>query len=193
MPFPKSAKMSEDDIQLPIIDLSGYINPKSPEDKEKVIAEVRDACKDYGFFQVKGHGVPLETQQGLLESIKTLFSLPKEEKLKLSYLENPCRREYEASGMSMREGDAMPDSKEVRSSLANEGSCASGANGKTRPITSVGKIRSWNFQASMAPISGPTSQEKNFGTPSGNTTSKQANSARRSGKSYYRASDTQQT
>lgn len=87
----------------------------------------------------------------------------------------------------------MLDSKEVRSSLANEGSCASGANGKTRPTTSVEKIRSRNFQASIAPISGPTSQEKIFGTPSRNTTSKQANSARRSGKFYYRASGTQQT
>ena len=115
--------MSEDDIQLAIINLSGYINPKSPEDKEKVIAEVRDACKEYGFFQVKGYGVSLETQQGLLKGIKTLVSLPKEEKFKLSYMENPCRRDYEASGMSMREGDAMPDSKEVRSSLANGGSC----------------------------------------------------------------------
>ena len=110
--------MSEDDIKLPIIDLSGYIAPKSPEDKERVIAEVRDACKKYGFFQVKGHGVPLNSQQELLKSIKTLFSMPKEEKLKLSYLDNPSRRGYEASGMSMREGDAMPDSKEVRSSLA---------------------------------------------------------------------------
>ena len=132
--------MSEDDIQLPIIDLSGYISPKSPEDKENVIAEVRDACKEYGFFQVKGHGVPLETQQGLLKSIKTLFSLSKEEKLKLSYLENPCRRGYEASGMSMREGDAMPDSKEVRSPLVIAVPIPLSANGKTRPTTSVEKI-----------------------------------------------------
>lgn len=61
--------MSEDDIQLSIINLSGYINPKSPVDKENVIAEVRYACKGYGFIQVKGHGLPLETQQGLLKSI----------------------------------------------------------------------------------------------------------------------------
>ena len=110
--------MSEDGIKLPIIDLSGYIAPKSPQDRKRVIAEVRDACAEYGFFQLKGHGVPLNLQQELLKSLRTLFSMPKEEKLKLSYLENPCRRGYEASGMSMRDGDAMPDSKEVRSSLA---------------------------------------------------------------------------
>lgn len=105
--------MSADEVQLPTIDLSGYIAPKSPEDKEKVIAQVRDACRDYGFFQVKGHGVPLSLQRELLKSLDRLFSMPREEKLKLSYLENPCRRGYEASGMSLRDGDAMPDSKEV--------------------------------------------------------------------------------
>ena len=113
--------MSEDDVKLPIIDLSGYIAPKSPQDRDRVIAEVRNACTEYGFFQLKGHGVPLNLQQGLLKSLKTFFSMPKEEKLKLSYLENPCRRGYEASGMSMRDGDAMPDSKEVRNSLARTG------------------------------------------------------------------------
>lgn len=102
-----------DDTVLPIVDLSGYINPKSPEDKERVIAEVRDACARYGFFQVKGHGVPLQSQEGLIQGLSNFFSQPREEKLKLSFLKNPCRRGYEASGDSLREGDAHPDSKEV--------------------------------------------------------------------------------
>ena len=106
--------MSVDNLVLPIIDLSGYITPKSPEDKEKVIAEVREACQQYGFFQVKGHGVPLGTQERFIQGLSNFFSLPKEEKLKLSFLKNPCRRGYEASGDSLREGDALPDSKEVR-------------------------------------------------------------------------------
>ena len=118
--------MSEDDIKLPIIDLSGYLAPKSPQDRERVIAEVRAACAEYGFFQLKGHGVPLKLQQELLKSLGTLFRMPKEEKLKLSYLENPCRRGYEASGMSMREGDAMPDSKEVRQILSSKDSRSRG-------------------------------------------------------------------
>lgn len=32
----------------------------------------------------------------------------------MSFLENPCRRGYEAAGMSLREGDPLPDAKEVR-------------------------------------------------------------------------------
>jgi isopenicillin N synthase-like dioxygenase len=105
--------MTVQDLQLPLIDLSGYINPKSPGDRERVIAEVRDACAKYGFFQTKGHGISLDLQKGLLDSIDTLFNLPKEEKRKLSFLQNVSRRGYEESGMSLRDGDKLPDSKEV--------------------------------------------------------------------------------
>lgn len=105
--------MSPADVALPIIDLSGYLAPKSQEDKQRVIDQVRDAARQYGFFQVKGHGIPLSLQRDLLRCMDNVFSLPMEEKLGLSFLDNPCRRGYEASGMSHREGDALPDAKEV--------------------------------------------------------------------------------
>ena len=105
--------MSTNDVELPIIDLSGYLAPKFPKDRERIIAQVRDASQQYGFFQVRGHGVPLSLQQDLLRSMNNVFNLPKEEKLKMSFLENPCRRGYEAAGMSLREGDPLPDEKEV--------------------------------------------------------------------------------
>lgn len=106
--------MSSDTVALPIIDLSGYLNPSSPQDKERVVKEVCDAARQFGFFQIKGHGLPLTLQRELIRCMGNVFDLPKEEKLKMSFLENPCRRGYEASGMSHREGDALPDAKEVR-------------------------------------------------------------------------------
>ncbi|KAI1350267.1 2OG-Fe(II) oxygenase [Xylaria sp. FL0043] len=105
--------MSIDRIQLPLVDLSDYLTSDSPEQKGKVIAQIRDACKEFGFFQLTGHGIPLSLQHELLKSLDRLFRMPTEEKLKLSYLKNPCRRGYEASGMSMRDGDSLPDSKEA--------------------------------------------------------------------------------
>lgn len=102
-----------DENVLPVIDLDAYINPKFPEDKEQVIVQIRDACARYGFFQVKGHGIPLSTQQHFIQGLAKFFSLPKEEKLKLSFLKDPCRRGYEASGDTLRHGDAFPDTKEV--------------------------------------------------------------------------------
>lgn len=104
--------------ELPIIDLHRYLHPTSPEDQQAVIAEVREACQKYGFFQVKGHGVPLSQQEGLIQALDNFFSLPAEEKIKLSFLKSPCRRGYEASGMSLRDGDALPDSKEVLTSFS---------------------------------------------------------------------------
>lgn len=38
-----AASMSSEDIQLPLIDFSGYLTPKSPDDQQKVITQVRDA------------------------------------------------------------------------------------------------------------------------------------------------------
>ncbi|PKY04097.1 2OG-Fe(II) oxygenase [Aspergillus campestris IBT 28561] len=98
---------------LPIIDIDRYIHPTSLDERDAVIAEVREACQKFGFFQVKGHGVSQEAQKGLLQGLSNFFSLPKEDKVKLSFLQNPCRRGYEASGMTLREGDALPDSKEA--------------------------------------------------------------------------------
>jgi len=104
---------TEPEVSLPLVDISGYINPQKEGDRERVIAEVAAACGEYGFFQTTGHGIPMDLQKGLLKSIDTLFSLPKEEKRKLSFLQNVSRRGYEESGMSLREGDDLPDSKEV--------------------------------------------------------------------------------
>lgn len=101
-------------LQLPLIDLSGYIEAKSPEARATVITQVREACEEFGFFQLTGHGVPLELQRHFLRCLDTFFKLPKEQKMKLSYLNNPSRRGYEASGMSLRDGDPMADAKEVR-------------------------------------------------------------------------------
>ncbi|KAL9019147.1 MAG: hypothetical protein Q9185_003578 [Variospora sp. 1 TL-2023] len=143
------------DTVLPIIDLSGYINPKSPEDKERVIAEVRDACARYGFFQVKGHGVSLSSQEALIQGLSNFFSQPRDEKLKLSFLKNPCRHGYEGSGDSLRRGDAQPDSKEDTSSWIND--MLKPGNAET-PSSSP--------QASTAPINGrPTSPKEAFPAP----------------------------
>jgi isopenicillin N synthase-like dioxygenase len=103
-----------DTVVLPIIDLDRYLHPHSPQDREAVIAEVREACQKYGFFQIEGHGVTSDSQNGLFRALNNLFSLPKADKVEMSFLKNPCRRGYEASGMTLRDGDDLPDSKEVR-------------------------------------------------------------------------------
>lgn len=101
-------------MELPIIDLSGYLHPVSSEQRQRVVEQVRDAARDYGFFQLKGHGIPLDLQKDLIRCMGNVFDLPTDEKLAMSFLGNSSRRGYEAPGMSHREGDKMPDAKEVR-------------------------------------------------------------------------------
>lgn len=98
---------------LQVIDISPYTKPKAPGDKAKVIEQVRNACQRYGFFQVKGHGISLAAQQGVIKSSQELFRLPQEDKNNMSMLNNVVRRGYEQSGDSIRDGDTLPDTKEV--------------------------------------------------------------------------------
>lgn len=105
--------MSEKAAQFPLVDISGYTNPTSPEDKAQVVEQIRDAFKTYGFFQCTGHGVPVSLQREMFKALERFYSLPKEEKMELSVHKSPCRRGYEASGVHSRDGKAMPDAKEV--------------------------------------------------------------------------------
>ncbi|XP_020257817.1 probable 2-oxoglutarate-dependent dioxygenase At5g05600 [Asparagus officinalis] len=57
---------------IPLVDLS------SP--PPTLIADIEAACRDWGFFQVVSHGVPLELLEGVQSMAKEFFSLPLEEK-----------------------------------------------------------------------------------------------------------------
>ncbi|GAY68931.1 hypothetical protein CUMW_268010 [Citrus unshiu] len=68
---------------VPVIDLAC-------DDRSVIVQQVADACKNYGFFQVINHEVPLETVERVLEVAKEFFNLPVEEKLKL-YSDDPSK------------------------------------------------------------------------------------------------------
>jgi isopenicillin N synthase-like dioxygenase len=68
---------------VPIIDLG------SP-DKNQIIQQIQDACREYGFFQVINHGVPKEVVEGMQEVAAEFFQLPVEEKMKL-YSDDPTK------------------------------------------------------------------------------------------------------
>lgn len=64
-------------VKLPIIDLS------SP-DRISTAKSIRQACVDYGFFYLVNHGVEGQLLSKVLEESKKFFSLPLNEKMKLS-------------------------------------------------------------------------------------------------------------
>ena len=164
--------MATTNLDLPLIDLDGYINPQSEEDKQRVIAEVRDACHKFGFFQIKNHGIPLEMQKKFLGCLPNFFSLPKDEKWELSYLKSPGRRGYEASGDSLRDGDALPDAKEVCHVPRYMSEMRMFIILMSRLSTLAASAQQSSPLGSTARTYGPTSPPPNSAIPSGNTTKK---------------------
>ncbi|KAK3404104.1 hypothetical protein EUGRSUZ_K00448 [Eucalyptus grandis] len=68
---------------VPIIDLGCN-------DRSRVVHQVGDACRVYGFFQVINHGVSTEVVERMQEVAAEFFRLPGEEKMKL-YSEDPTK------------------------------------------------------------------------------------------------------
>ncbi|KAL9372001.1 hypothetical protein Peur_034245 [Populus x canadensis] len=68
---------------VPVIDLGC-------QERDQIVQQVGDACKNYGFFQVINHGVSLEAVEKMLGVAHDFFSLPVEEKLKL-YSDDPSK------------------------------------------------------------------------------------------------------
>jgi isopenicillin N synthase-like dioxygenase len=102
------------DIQIPIIDISGYLSNNEAA-KKRVADEVRDACENQGFLQVIGHHVPQDLQDRFVEVLKAFFALPLAEKEKISLNKSPCNRGYERLGgqkLDELDPEATSDQKE---------------------------------------------------------------------------------
>lgn len=110
-----SIDTSEDVI--PTIDLSPWLNSDESKtaDKLAVIKELHDACVTYGFFQLVGHGIPIEMQRSVFDCAARFFALPLEEKTDVSIKNcfGRSNRGYEVlQGQTLQTG-ALPDLKEV--------------------------------------------------------------------------------
>lgn len=91
---------------IPMIDLSPLHSHADP--PTHLVSEIRDACKNWGFFQVINHGVPWQIRQRIESAARKFFSLPKEEKRKV------CRNEVNLFGYSDHEiTKSVRDWKEI--------------------------------------------------------------------------------
>ncbi|MFW9260710.1 isopenicillin N synthase family dioxygenase [Nostoc sp. CALU 546] len=68
--------------QVPIIDISALIRQTSNSCKE-VADQIRQACQDYGFFYIVGHGIDEQLQQKLENLSQQFFAQDVETKLKI--------------------------------------------------------------------------------------------------------------
>ncbi|XP_061373448.1 jasmonate-induced oxygenase 4-like [Gastrolobium bilobum] len=75
---------------IPIIDLSPITNHTvtDPSSIEGLVKEIRSACKEWGFFQVTNHGVPLTLRQRIEKASRMFFAQSLEDKRKFRRDEN---------------------------------------------------------------------------------------------------------
>ncbi|XP_027347582.1 probable 2-oxoglutarate-dependent dioxygenase At5g05600 [Abrus precatorius] len=71
---------------IPVIDLSPITHHtvSDPSAIEALVKEIGSACKEWGFFQVINHGVPLILRQKMEEASRLFFAQSLEEKKKVS-------------------------------------------------------------------------------------------------------------
>ncbi|CAN1155928.1 Flavonol synthase/flavanone 3-hydroxylase (Fragment) [Linum perenne] len=75
---------------IPVVDLSPFLSEDMDDEmlkkkkKKRVVEIVKEACSEYGFFQIVNHGVPTELMKRALQLSKTFFELTDEEKRKFS-------------------------------------------------------------------------------------------------------------
>ncbi|GAY50287.1 hypothetical protein CUMW_125460 [Citrus unshiu] len=109
--------MATDFKSIPIIDVSPLVakceDPKMAEDPgvSQVVKQLDKACKEAGFFYVKGHGIP----ESLINDVKNItqkfFDLPYEEKIKIKLTPATGYRGYQRIGENITKG--IPDMHEA--------------------------------------------------------------------------------
>ncbi|KAA1398211.1 isopenicillin N synthase family dioxygenase [Aeromicrobium ginsengisoli] len=96
-------------FSVPTVDIGPYVRGGAVADRDRVAAEIDAACREVGFIQVIGHGVPDDVITGLTEAIDAFFDLPVAEKL--SYV----RPAWENRGYSAPRSESLSLSAGVES------------------------------------------------------------------------------
>ncbi|KAF9675945.1 hypothetical protein SADUNF_Sadunf09G0086800 [Salix dunnii] len=85
---------------IPLIDLSIISSPGSNVDNDQalggLVEEIGNACKNWGFFQVINHGVPLAKRQSIEKASRIFFGQPLEEKRKVRRSEEKVLGYYDS-------------------------------------------------------------------------------------------------
>lgn len=68
-------------FSVPTVDISAYVGAGTSEQRAQVAAAIDRACRDVGFIQVTGHGVPDTVLAGLGDAMDDFFALPLDDKL----------------------------------------------------------------------------------------------------------------
>ncbi|HXE29854.1 MAG TPA: 2-oxoglutarate and iron-dependent oxygenase domain-containing protein, partial [Stellaceae bacterium] len=98
---------------LPVIDISPFMQSGSEAARDEVAKQIRQASIDIGFFYAKGHGFSAAELRALLDWGLRFFHLPRAEKDKLFWKNDPGRGYVPPGGLNPDANkDKAPDLKE---------------------------------------------------------------------------------
>lgn len=86
---------------IPIINISPFLESCNEFERISVAKSVRDACIDFGFFYVVGHGIPQDQIIEIRQIAKEFFECSMEEKLKVSIAKCDNARGYQTVGQNV--------------------------------------------------------------------------------------------
>ncbi|KAJ7552766.1 hypothetical protein O6H91_06G069800 [Diphasiastrum complanatum] len=72
----------QEEDELPVIDL-GIIRSESYDDKTDCLRKLVRACKEWGFFRLVNHGLPVELIREMDTKARKVFNLPSQAKLQI--------------------------------------------------------------------------------------------------------------
>ncbi|PNT15814.2 hypothetical protein POPTR_010G107500v4 [Populus trichocarpa] len=127
----RSTRLPDSESNLiPTIDISGLEDSNR---RSAVVDKVGRACREFGFFQVVNHGVPLEVLDRTIGGIKGFHELPTEEKMRwyrremgsgVSFLSNVDLFHSKAASwrdtLQMTLGPNLPELEEIPEICRNE-------------------------------------------------------------------------
>ncbi|MBZ5737241.1 isopenicillin N synthase family dioxygenase [Nocardioides mangrovi] len=67
-------------FEVPVVDIAPYVGDGSPDERAEVARQIDAACREVGFIQVLGHGVPDAVVGGLTDAMDAFFGLGLEDK-----------------------------------------------------------------------------------------------------------------
>ncbi|KAL9005011.1 MAG: hypothetical protein Q9188_002192 [Gyalolechia gomerana] len=112
MPMATNPDPSPPPFHVPTVDISAFLADSNSSAGRQIIADIRQACRSTGFFQVTGHGIPSSLQKEIFDAAATFFKLPFDEKKKLDAKTTIGHRGYDVLASQSYEPDVMPDLKE---------------------------------------------------------------------------------
>ncbi|WP_334173959.1 2-oxoglutarate and iron-dependent oxygenase domain-containing protein [Pseudoxanthobacter sp.] len=87
---------------LPVLDIARLDGP--PAERAAFLADLRTAARRFGFFYLRGHGIPPQAAERVLDAARLFFALPEAGKLAVEMVNSPHFRGYTRTGFELTRG-----------------------------------------------------------------------------------------